>query len=58
MAEVEFASEQDALDFQPPEWLGEEVTYDPAYTNASLSRERAQDEIRPGRYRHFKGNAY
>lgn len=35
--EVEFASEGDALKFQPPSWFGTEVTYDSRYTNASLS---------------------
>jgi adenylate cyclase len=35
--EVEFASEKDALQFQPPSWFGTEVTYDTRYTNASLA---------------------
>ncbi len=38
MAEVEFPSEQEAMAFTPPIWFGREVTYDPAYANASLSR--------------------
>ena len=38
LAEVEFPTEAEALAFQPPEWFGREVTYDPAYSNASLSR--------------------
>jgi CYTH domain-containing protein len=38
LAEVEFPSEEEALAFQPPEWFGQEVTYDPAYTNARLSQ--------------------
>ncbi|MCD8005038.1 MAG: CYTH domain-containing protein [Oscillospiraceae bacterium] len=38
LAEVEFPSEGEAMDFRPPPWFGREVTYDPAYTNASLSR--------------------
>ena len=29
---------EEALAFQPPEWFGREVTGDPAYTNANLSR--------------------
>ncbi len=37
LAEVEFPGEAEALAFQPPAWFGEEVTYDPAYTNAALS---------------------
>jgi len=58
IAEVEFETERDALGFEPPEWFGKEVTYDPAYTNAALSRKDEEDEIRLGRYRHFKGNEY
>ena len=38
LAEVEFSSEEEANRFIPPEWFGEEVTYDPAYTNAVMSR--------------------
>ena len=40
LAEVEFSSEEEALAFQAPEWFGEEVTYDPAYTNAAMSRRK------------------
>ena len=58
IAEVEFESEKSALEFQPPEWFGEEVTYNVAYTNAALSREDKPNQIRPGRYRHFKGKEY
>ena len=61
LAEVEFPSEDEALAFQPPAWFGREVTYDPAYTNASLSERLPPSEaapIRPGRYRHFKGREY
>ena len=58
-AEVEFPSEAEAAAFQPPDWFGEEVTCDPAYTNAALSRRTPTcPDIRPGRYRHFKGNEY
>ena len=57
IAEVEFASEEDAAAFPVPEWFGEEVTYDPAYTNARLSCREAP-AVRPGRYRHFKGGEY
>ena len=56
LAEVEFPTEAEAADFQPPEWFGEEVTYDPAYTNAAMSRKETL--IRPGHYRHFKGGEY
>lgn len=38
LAEVEFATEAEAAVFRPPEWFGEEVTYDPAYCNSNLSR--------------------
>lgn len=38
VAEVEFPTEAEALAFQPPVWFGREVTGDPAYTNASMSR--------------------
>lgn len=41
LAEVEFPSEEEALDFTPPDWFGKEVTYDPAYTNASLSKKES-----------------
>ena len=58
IAEVEFETEQEAFAFQPPDWFGEEVTYDPSYTNAALSQKREESEVRPGRYRHFKGNEY
>ena len=59
MAEVEFPTEDAAASFLPPDWFGEEVTYDPSYTNAALSkRPPTLPKIRPGRYRHFKGNEY
>ena len=38
VAEVEFSSEAEAAAFQPPAWFGREVTWEAAYTNASLSR--------------------
>lgn len=38
IAEVEFPSEEAALDFCPPEWFGEDVTMDPSYANANLSK--------------------
>lgn len=60
LAEVEFPTEVLAAAFQPPDWFGQEVTYDPAYANSSLSQKQAavQETIRPGRYRHFKGGEY
>ncbi|HEY3191691.1 MAG TPA: CYTH domain-containing protein [Solirubrobacterales bacterium] len=41
VAEVEFASEEDARRFDPPEWLGEEVTGDRRYLNETLAAEGA-----------------
>ena len=38
LVEVEFPTEEEALAFTPPDWFGEEVTYDPAYCNANLSK--------------------
>lgn len=38
IAEVEFPSEEEALAFIPPDWFDREVTWDPAYTNSSLSK--------------------
>ena len=36
-AEVEFETEDEAISFTPPEWFGQDVTYDKSYTNAALS---------------------
>ncbi len=36
-AEVEFKSEDDAMNFKPPTWFGREVTYDLEYKNSALS---------------------
>ena len=38
LAEVEFPGEEEAKTFIPPDWFGKEVTYDPDYTNAAMSR--------------------
>ncbi len=38
IAEVEFATEEEANLFQPPDWFGREVTYDSRYHNSSLSQ--------------------
>ncbi len=38
LAEVEFASEEEAKNFVPPDWLGEDVSGDRAFSNAYLSR--------------------
>lgn len=37
VAEVEFASEAAARDFHVPEWLGEDVSHDPRYSNQLLA---------------------
>lgn len=44
LAEVEFSTEEEAEAFQCPNWFGEDVTYDPAYTNAAMSRQSFGDE--------------
>ncbi|MCR5847346.1 MAG: CYTH domain-containing protein [Lachnospiraceae bacterium] len=38
IAEVEFESREEAMSFNPPEWFGEDVTNDPAYSNSKLSQ--------------------
>ncbi|MDQ6625577.1 MAG: CYTH domain-containing protein [Verrucomicrobiota bacterium] len=37
VAEVEFDDEQSALAFQPPDWLGDDVTHDSRYSNQLLA---------------------
>jgi CYTH domain-containing protein len=37
VAEVEFDDEEEATNFQPPEWLGDDVTGDPCYSNQLLA---------------------
>lgn len=37
VAEVEFDDEQSAARFQPPDWLGADVTHDPRYSNQLLA---------------------
>jgi CYTH domain-containing protein len=37
LAEVEFDTEEHALNFEPPEWFGEDVTYSQKYQNSYLS---------------------
>jgi len=37
VAEVEFDDEDSAINFQPPEWLGDDVTGDPRYSNQLLA---------------------
>ncbi len=38
LAEVEFASIEEANSFVPPEWFGDEVTYDRRYHNSEMSK--------------------
>lgn len=38
IAEVEFDSEEEAKDFQPPSWFDEDVTLDRRYHNSNLSK--------------------
>ena len=38
IAEVEFESEEEAEKFCPPDWFGEDVTYDRRYHNSNLSK--------------------
>src|SRR5687767_15356684 len=37
VAEVEFDDEESAINFQPPDWLGDDVTGDPRYSNQLLA---------------------
>ena len=37
MAEVEFATEEEANAFVPPDWFGEEVTFDKKYHNVNMA---------------------
>ncbi len=38
LAEVEFASIEEADSFTPPDWFGEDVTYDSRYHNSEMSK--------------------
>jgi adenylate cyclase len=44
MGEVEFESEGASNEFDPPDWLGEEVTGDPRYANESLAVDGAPEK--------------
>ena len=44
LAEVEFSSEEEATLFEPPVWFGEDVTYNPSYTNAAISQRSFETE--------------
>lgn len=41
VVEVEFPSRREAEAFHPPDWFGDEVTGDPAWSNAALARDGA-----------------
>ncbi|MFL5908896.1 MAG: CYTH domain-containing protein [Solirubrobacterales bacterium] len=41
VAEIEFPSEEEAREFEPPDWLGEEVTGDERYLNETLATQGA-----------------
>ncbi len=38
IAEVEFSSEKEADEYIPPDWFGEEVTYERGFSNSSMSK--------------------
>ncbi len=38
MAEVEFSTMEEAENFTPPEWFGEDVTFDGSYHNSAMSK--------------------
>lgn len=38
LAEIEFPDEQSARAYQPPKWLGEDVTFSTEYHNSTLSK--------------------
>lgn len=40
LAEVEFATEEEANSYCPPEWFGEDVTMSSAYHNSTLSQKK------------------
>ena len=46
VAEVEFESEQESADYNPPAWLGREVTGDERYANRRLAVHGIPDEER------------
>lgn len=44
LAEVEFSSKEAALQYLPPDWFGEEVTYSARYHNSTLSKGVSVDD--------------
>ena len=47
IAEVEFASTDEANDFTPPDWFGEDVTGQRQYSNAYMSHDKSRSGIDP-----------
>ncbi len=45
LAEVEFATEEEANAFIPPDWFGEDVTFSDQYHNSTLSRINRNDSL-------------
>ncbi len=45
-AEVEFPTESAATTFHPPSWFKKDVTYDPTYSNSSLSSMKTEDIVK------------
>lgn len=45
MVEVEFDNEDQAINFQPPEWFGEDVSNDHRYRNVNLASINSLDEL-------------
>ena len=43
VAEIEFSSEDEARGFEPPDWLGDDVTGDRRYLNETLATQGAPD---------------
>ncbi|MDE7310072.1 MAG: CYTH domain-containing protein [Eubacterium sp.] len=44
LAEVEFASVEEAQAFVPPDWFGKDVTYDSRYHNSEMSKGALSNE--------------
>ena len=40
MAEVEFSSAEEANNFAPPDWFGDDVTFNPDYHNSNMSTKK------------------
>ena len=51
-AEIEFPPGDQPQSFEPPEWLGDELTGDPAYANKSLATSGVPPDAPPQRLAH------